>query len=223
MLALTVVGSLCAGRVAVEAAPGWLSPVNLYVIVAMRSAERKAPVFETAKAPLEMYERELQDRTRPSIAEHRNEKEIAKRVAEDARTAAAKNFGDPKFQTEANSANMLYEQIDVPAPPRLVADDVTTERLVQLMADQGGRMAILSDEGKIIDIIDTTGVFPRVPVTVACSYLRRMRRHTHDDGSTHDDHASDTSSVKQEEFKVDSAKADTAGAHSHDNGEKHSH
>ena len=47
--------------------------------------------------------------------------------------------------------------------------------------------------------------------------------HTHDDGSKHDDHASDTSSVKQEEFKVDSAKAENAGAHSHENGEKHSH
>ena len=57
----------------------------------------------------------------------------------------------------------------------------------------------------------------------ACSNQEKKDSHSHDDGSTHDDHASDTSSVKQEEFKVDSAKADTAGAHSHDNGEKHSH
>lgn len=57
----------------------------------------------------------------------------------------------------------------------------------------------------------------------ACNNQEKKDSHTHDDGSTHDDHASDTASVNQEEFKVDSAQADTAGAHSHDNGEKHSH
>ena len=57
----------------------------------------------------------------------------------------------------------------------------------------------------------------------ACNNQEKKDSHSHDDGSTHDDHASDTASVKQEEFKVDSAKADTASAHSHDNGEKHSH
>ena len=57
----------------------------------------------------------------------------------------------------------------------------------------------------------------------ACSNQEKKDSHSHDDGSTHDDHASDTASVKQEEFKVDSAHADTSAAHSHDNGEKHSH
>ncbi len=57
----------------------------------------------------------------------------------------------------------------------------------------------------------------------ACSNQEKKDSHTHDDGSTHDDHASDTASVKQEEFKVDSAKADTAAVHSHENGEKHTH
>ena len=57
----------------------------------------------------------------------------------------------------------------------------------------------------------------------ACSNQEKKDSHSHDDGSTHDDHASDTASVKQEEFKVDSAHADTSVAHSHDNGEKHSH
>lgn len=57
----------------------------------------------------------------------------------------------------------------------------------------------------------------------ACNNQEKKDSHSHDDGSTHDDHAQDTTSVKQEEFKVDSAQADTAGEHSHDNEEKHSH
>ena len=57
----------------------------------------------------------------------------------------------------------------------------------------------------------------------ACNNQEKKDSHMHDDGSTHENHASDTTSVQQEEFKADSAQADTAGEHSHDNGEKHSH
>lgn len=57
----------------------------------------------------------------------------------------------------------------------------------------------------------------------ACNNQEKKDTHIHEDGSTHDDHAADTTSVKQEEFTVDSAQADSADAHSHDNGEKHSH
>ncbi len=57
----------------------------------------------------------------------------------------------------------------------------------------------------------------------ACSNQEKKDSHTHDDGSTHDDHASDTASVKQQEFKVDSTQADTADEHSHDEGKEHSH
>lgn len=58
----------------------------------------------------------------------------------------------------------------------------------------------------------------------ACSNQEKKEdSHTHEDGSTHDDHATDTASVKQEEFNVDSADADTTGGHTHENGENHSH
>ena len=44
---------------------------------------------------------------------------------------------------------MNAEAITVPAMPRLVADDVTSEAAASLLAEQGGRLAVLSAEGGI--------------------------------------------------------------------------
>ncbi|MBZ5623139.1 MAG: DUF3987 domain-containing protein [Acidobacteriia bacterium] len=42
---------------------------------------------------------------------------------------------------------------EVPAIPRLLAEDVTPERVASLMQEQGGRLAVFSDEGGIFDIL----------------------------------------------------------------------
>jgi Protein of unknown function (DUF3987) len=44
---------------------------------------------------------------------------------------------------------MVAEAIEVPPAPRLVADDITPEAAGSLLADQGGRLAIISAEGGI--------------------------------------------------------------------------
>ena len=48
---------------------------------------------------------------------------------------------------------MIADAIEVPPIPRLVADDVTPEAAASLLAEQGGRLAIISAEGGIFDII----------------------------------------------------------------------
>ncbi len=54
---------------------------------------------------------------------------------------------------DAIGAAMFAESISIPAIPRIVADDVTPEAAASLLADQGGRLAIISAEGGIFDII----------------------------------------------------------------------
>ena len=45
------------------------------------------------------------------------------------------------------------EEIDVPPIPRLVADDTTPEAAATLLAEQNGRIAVISTEGGVFDII----------------------------------------------------------------------
>ena len=49
----------------------------------------------------------------------------------------------------ATDAAMAAEAITVPVVPRLVADDITSETAASLLAEQGGRLAVLSAEGGI--------------------------------------------------------------------------
>jgi hypothetical protein len=61
----------------------------------------------------------------------------------------------------------------------------------------------------------------------ACNDSAEAGTHTHDDGSTHSDHAADTAKPQQQEFTVgDSIMVDTTvkeEVHNHKDGETHSH
>jgi replicative DNA helicase len=47
----------------------------------------------------------------------------------------------------------MAEAITVPTLPRLIADDITTEAAASLLAEQGGRLAVLSAEGGIFSTL----------------------------------------------------------------------
>ena len=53
----------------------------------------------------------------------------------------------------AADAVLAAEQLTVPVRPRLVADDVTAEAAGSLLAEQDGRLAVLSAEGGIFTTI----------------------------------------------------------------------
>ena len=53
----------------------------------------------------------------------------------------------------AKKAKAAMREIHVPEVPRLLADDVTPEATASLLADHGGRIAIVSAEGGIFDTI----------------------------------------------------------------------
>ncbi len=54
---------------------------------------------------------------------------------------------------KAVDAAMMAEAITVPVLPRLIADDITTEAAASLLAEQGGRLAVLSAEGGIFSTL----------------------------------------------------------------------
>ena len=65
--------------------------------------------------------------------------------------------GEPRHRDHclvlAADAALAAEQLQVPPRPRLVADDVTAEAAGSLLAEQGGRLAVLSAEGGIFATI----------------------------------------------------------------------
>ncbi len=157
-ISLAVLSAAAGGRCVVEVRGSWREPVNLYTVVAMPPGSRKSAVFAELVGPLLDAERSMIDTTRPQILEAETQRKVAQKAAEQAATKAGHqdDKDDEKRKSSlanAISAAQMAEAITVPTLPRLVADDVTTEAAASLLAEQGGRLAILSAEGGIFSTL----------------------------------------------------------------------
>ncbi|MGK5674072.1 YfjI family protein [Micromonospora sp. URMC 106] len=155
-LAVAVLSACAGGRLEVEPVAGWREPVNVFAAVIAGPGERKSPVHRAMTAPLFAAQSTLAEAMRPRIAEAAALRDIADRQAEQAKAQAAKATDPAKRDdaaAEAVAAAIAAEAITVPGLPRLIVDDATPEALIGLMAANGGRMAIISDEGGIFDTL----------------------------------------------------------------------
>lgn len=156
MLALAALSAAALGRYDIEAPTGHHEPLCLYSAVALPPAERKSSVFSLMTAPLEAWERTEVERLMPQLAEQQAERAVQEKRLEMLKGRAAK-CDDP-----LERANLTAEVADLNrklvgskpmVAPRLLADNVTPEALVSLLAEQGGRLALLSPEGGLFDIL----------------------------------------------------------------------
>jgi hypothetical protein len=121
----------------------------------MPPGSRKSAVFAAMTAPLLEAEQQLVEQARPRIIEADLVRKVAQRESE-RRSVDAANMRDPAARAEALSAAAdaaLQAEKPVPSLPRLIADDVTTEAAASLLAEQGGRLAVLSAEGGIFSTL----------------------------------------------------------------------
>ncbi|SDD94968.1 YfjI family protein [Actinokineospora iranica] len=148
-LALVALSTAAGGRVRVQVRPGWEEPVNLYSVVVLPPASRKSAVFKAMTRPIRAVEKELKDQAKVEIEAAR----IGRRAAEEFAARAEKAVlsaeaadRDAALEAAVNAA-MQVDKTALPIVPRLIADDATPEVVATLLADHGGRIAVLSAEG----------------------------------------------------------------------------
>ncbi|GAB6899614.1 YfjI family protein [Kineosporia succinea] len=150
-IALAALSTAAGGRAVVEVRAGWREPVNLFTVVALPPGSRKSPVFKALTGPILAAERALAEQVAHQIDESALMLRVAQANAEKlARTA--EQGGHDAFADALGSAAEV-RGITVPVIPRLVADDITPETATSLLAEQGGRLAVLSAEGGIFATI----------------------------------------------------------------------
>ncbi len=156
MLALAVAGAALAKRIEVHVRGDHVEPVNLFVAVAMEPGERKSAVFRVVSAPLAEYEREENERLAPVIAQNQNDRTIRELRLREAQRQAAKAKDAGKREQARQSARELTDELrnlPVVHPPKYIADDATPEAVGKLLAEQGGRLALLSPEGGTFELM----------------------------------------------------------------------
>lgn len=145
VLALGVLATAFQGKHTVEITPDWVEPLCLYCVAVAPPGERKSSVLAALMAPVyeqERVQRELMER---DVARSRTERELL-----EGQLAAAKKKGEKGREDALKLTDQLAQFQDV-YPPRLVCDDVTPEKLTDLMAQQGGSMTVCSAEGGVFD------------------------------------------------------------------------
>ncbi|MDQ6790311.1 MAG: DUF3987 domain-containing protein [Candidatus Dormibacteraeota bacterium] len=151
ILVLSVLAACAGGRVRLQVRPGWEEPLNLYAAVSLPPGERKSAVFAEVTAPLAEFEAALGAERSYEIAEARARRKVAEKALDAVQNSAARAIGaerERRLEEVAIAARELEDSV-VPFEYRLLADDATPEATASLLAEQRGRLAVLSPEGGV--------------------------------------------------------------------------
>jgi hypothetical protein len=152
MLVLAVCAAAVAKKVEVQVRDQWLEPVNLFTVTVLEPGNRKSAVFSHATAPMREYEEVLVEQERPELARRQAQRRQRERQMKALEEKAAKK-GDAEAAHEAEEIAVELATTPEPALPRLIVDDATSEKLGAILAEQGGRIASMSPEGGVFDLM----------------------------------------------------------------------
>lgn len=149
MLAIGALSTISTGRVRVNlTGSAWSEHLNLYLVSAMAPGTGKSPVFKVMTKPIGEIERQSMEHARQIGREAQADRQVAERkLAEASR--------DTTDKAKTKIADALKDLDKVPTPPagRLVVEDITPEALVEELAANAGRLAIMSSEGGVFDMM----------------------------------------------------------------------
>lgn len=144
-LAIAALSTIAGGRLKIFIGSSWREQANLYLVVSMPPGSGKSPAFKLMLSPIYEIEAQLQEDAKGRNAHL----EQSRRMVE----KAMKKAEDKNDQVEARVQLEELLALDHPVEPTLIADDITPEALEIMLADQGGRLAILSPEGGLFDMM----------------------------------------------------------------------
>jgi hypothetical protein len=153
---LAATGVTLQKKFAVEPSRGWIEPLNLYVLAGMDPANRKSAVVAAIAKPLRLFEETQAQLLGPTIRSARSAHEIRVKQRQRLVDEAAKTPMGSDRDAILHEVQTLDEEIaanPVPAEPRLLADDITPEHLATRMAQNSGRLGVLTAEGDLFDIM----------------------------------------------------------------------
>lgn len=151
-VALGVLATCLQGKVRVEGNPGHYEQTSLYVFIVANPGARKSAVIRAMTAVIEDYEQAYNEKLKPQIRKRRQERETLQRQINRLNRQLEQKYDS---MTELELQHAQDNLADLPAiqPLQIFTDDCTSEMMVKLLKDNGGRMALISAEGGAFDAI----------------------------------------------------------------------
>lgn len=138
------------GKYIVNIKEDWYEPLNLFCTIIAPPAERKSAVLTLLTKPLIKFEEDENKRLLPLKRKYLMEKEALEN--------AKNKYIKERYSNKESSINIdeVMKKIDELKEVKeinLFTSDVTTEKLASLLADNNGKMAIISAESGLFDIM----------------------------------------------------------------------
>lgn len=148
--ALAILALCQQGKFRIRGKEDWTEPLNLFLVVVAEPSERKSAVISFMTKPVNEFEAEYNLRNSAELEVNKMKKNILKKEQVNLETKAAKGKLEHYEMEELAQRLADFKEI---TPLRLFVDDVTTEKLTSVLAEGGGKAAIVSAEGGIFDML----------------------------------------------------------------------
>lgn len=145
MFAITALSIVAAGRIEVRVRGPWKEPANTYIVTALPPSAGKSPTMRSMLEPLDEWEARLIEEIASKVDEVETRRKIITKQYE-----KAVNSGET---AEALALADELRELDPVVEPKLIADDVTPEKVAILLSEQEGRLAIVSAEGGLFSMM----------------------------------------------------------------------
>ena len=148
--ALTLIAVCVQGKYRIQGKPDWIEPLNLYSNIIAMPSERKSAVLHATANPLDIYELQYNQRNAARVESSKMQRRILERRQKAVEEQVAKGKAE---QGELDRIAQEVAEFEEERPLHLYVDDITTEKLVSVMASNRGRAALVSSEGGIFDTL----------------------------------------------------------------------
>ncbi len=155
MLALSVASTCLQKRFTISPrGDDYQEPINIWTLTGLPPASRKTAVIGALTDPLDIWEREQAEQMADEIRQTKIRRDVnLARIAKLTKQAASEDDAQQRQVILYDIAEVEKDTPEEIRPPRLWTGDVTPERLQGLLVEHGERMALLSDEAGIFEIM----------------------------------------------------------------------
>src|SRR5947209_3326030 len=150
---LAACSAALAGKIEVEAEPRYKEPVQIWVCGLLESGNRKTAVLDAVRKPLDDYEDSERVRLEPELKRLASERKTKLATIEKLRRNLSVDSPSELEQQRLHIADLEAELADEQHRITLTTADITPEAAEELMEQNGGRLAIFSDEAGMFDIM----------------------------------------------------------------------
>lgn len=148
--ALAVLALSQQGKYRIKGKDDWMEPLNLFAVIVAEPSERKSAVISLMTSVVHSYEADYNMQHSGAVERSRAEKRVLERQQKQVEDLVVKGKAT---MDDLQDISMQVANFKEVTPLRLYVDDVTTEKLTSVLAENNGTAAVISAEGGIFDML----------------------------------------------------------------------